>query len=942
MRLIFLCLGLLFSFHLYANDWTKEFYTDDTEYYQKILSDGFIQRVRIHQRHCSDLNNLEIILKNGRSTSFSKAIKRSDLGWPKLYGLAERDHCFFEATIRGLNLNSPEDIQFIIKIDHKSSDLTYFIGYSESLLPEKRLVKQLSAQTPYLSIGGLGATPVIGGGVFFRIWEPDTEEVHLVLNQKTTQKLNVDYPLKHELRTHSIYLPNAKTGDEYQYKFVKDGKYEVLEVGNNDYMSDIKVDPMARALTYDDKGGRFNGYVNPRAIVKSNASYPFQFDRDLISTSDVDRNNWIIYQLWPLTFNPPKQGGVYKQGTFNSVKERLDYLVDLGINTVELLPVHESRFNASWGYALDSLLLIEKNYGRPEELQSLVDTLHQKRIRVLFDVVLNHLNNHLIRDPLSKYQSSSKFYEGNSPWGPRPRFRSVMVRKWILDSLLYLIRDYHVDGFRFDMTEGVYSGSPHGYLLLQELNHIFKLENPNFYSSAEELPDNVWATYPVAQNGMGFDSQWSDIFKNFFELEFDHYRNNNRIIDLRPIRNALMGFSNHKDGPYDLYHFGPPSRTVNYLGSHDFIGNKNPFIRIISGYRGSERVDHNEFERVSPLEEGRDREEKFRLIHNQFTHATARMAYGILFTKPGATLFYQGEEFAQDLNIQNEWSYVAALEGNAFPSKNVDIHRYVGSHRVPWDFSLPEKASSLGFLTNSEHELFKGHLRYFKDLIAFKNEFPYLNEQNARNVHTSYNDTLLTYELKARSESFYVIVNFGLSKEGVWVSFPGSANDYWKEVVNSSRKTYGNESDRYRNVISHQGGRANHIRLYGPSILVFKREATPAISERLYLRGNFNSWEANESSLLQKEPLPEIYSTTIELIYSGEIEFKVGSSDWSIDLGAPQLMSDTYEAPKFFGQKNSGQLSYRMNLPNQKLFLEAGRYRFRFDLQNFTFVFEKI
>ena len=123
----------------------------------------------------------------------------------------------------------------------------------------------------------------------------------------------------------------------------------------------------------------------------------------------------------------------------------------------------------------------------------------------------------------------------------------------------------------------------------------------------------------------------------------------------------MEGFSDHPMSPGVWYPFGHPQRTVNYLGSHDFIGNKDPLIRIVSKYRSEEREDSNVFSRVNPLEEPGDLRIPFRTIHNDFSHALTRLGYGILFTKPGASLFYQGEELAQDLNIQNEWDYVAAL-----------------------------------------------------------------------------------------------------------------------------------------------------------------------------------------------------------------------------------------------------------------------------------------
>ena len=254
--------------------------------------------------------------------------------------------------------------------------------------------------------------------------------------------------------------------------------------------------------------------------------------------------------------------------------------------------------------------------------------------------------------------------------GPKPDFKNIMVRRWISDSLIALMREYHIDGYRFDMTSAVHHAEG-GYRFLQELNTLFKMNMPNFFSSAEELPDNIYITRPLEEGGVDFDAQWNDKFKNFFEENFNHYRANNRWVNVGPLKDAMIGYSDQSQYG-DLLHFGPADRTVNYLGSHDFIGNKNPILRIVSDYLEQERADHNVFYQVNPLD-GADPDKNFHQIHTDFTHSVGRLSYGILFTKPGNILFYQGEELANDINIENEWSYLNAKEGNTEPSQDIEV-----------------------------------------------------------------------------------------------------------------------------------------------------------------------------------------------------------------------------------------------------------------------------
>ncbi|MCR9205269.1 MAG: alpha-amylase family glycosyl hydrolase, partial [Halobacteriovoraceae bacterium] len=542
-------------------------------------------------------------------------------------------------------------------------------------------------------------------------------------------------------------------------------------------MSSIKVDPMAKRVTYDQKGGSINGYKNPRAIVTAPSTYVWKNDQNIQTLFKSDIQSWLIYQLWPLTFNPQKKNGKYQGGTFKDIEEKISYLKGLGITAVEFLPIHESRFHASWGYALDSLALIENNYGTPNELRNLIDKFHQNDLKIVFDVVINHVNNSLIRDPLSKNRFNTKFYRGNTPWGPKPDFKNPMVRKWIADSLVNLVRDYHVDGLRFDMIETVYIGSKTGYQFVQELNALLKMSQPKIYLSAEQLPDNAWATFPLSQNGLGFDSQWNDKFKNFFELKFDHYTEFQRGMDYSPIIGSLLGYSNHDSGNGE-YHFGGASRTLNYLGSHDFVGNKNPLMRIISSFESYESSGENYFFRVRPLEipDAQERNDKFRLIHTEFNHNTSLTSYGLLFTKPGASMFFQGEEMASDLNIENEWSYINAKENNSVPTIDVDIHRYVGSHRVPWEYLTPMNSPELSFLNTEEKESFKRYHQFFKVMVQFRKDHPEVDLNDAQDVRECLQG-VLCYRLERGPKELFVVINYGFPIKSSWLKFPGTGTD---------------------------------------------------------------------------------------------------------------------------------------------------------------------
>lgn len=913
----------------FKDDWTRTFYTDDSANYLTLYPDGFKQIVRVNADSCDQIKRMDLVFKDSNRNSFSNFRKIDKSISPKIYGISSEHYCWFELTARGGgNLTS---LKYVIEIEDIQNNLVFFKGITSSLIPFHRLTRDPKIDA-WIELGSFGATPVFGGGVFYKIWEPLSEEVHLFINDTAAVKLAAEHSLNDERRFHYAYIRYSNIKDKYHFQFVKNGAYENLEVANFKTYSPIKVDPMARELTYDAKGGRFNGYINPRGVVARDNEYAWKNDHQLKTISSLDFNNWIIYQLWPLTFNPKEIDGAYVQGKFTDIIPKIPYLTNLGVNAVELLPVHESRFNASWGYALDSLIVLENTLGSKSDMKKLVDELHANKLRVIFDVVINHVNNNLLREPINAVTNGSKFYSGDTPWGPKPRFESVWVRKWITDSLIHLMSEYHLDGFRFDMTDSIFNGTRGGYRFLQELMYLIKVNNPKFYNSAEQLPNDVWVTYPNSENGLGFDSQWNDRFKNFFELEFDSYNENNRAVDLTHLANSLLGFSDHQMSPGVWYHFGDPQRTVNYLGSHDFIGNKDPMIRIVSQYKSEESEDSNLFSRVNPLEEDGDLRIPFRKIHNQFSHALARLSYGILFTKPGAALFYQGEELAQDLNIQNEWAYVNALKDNRFPSKNVNINKYVRSHKMTWHYyelGLGRKDPLLNFATDEDAKLFSGHLNFFKEMIKFKKMNPEINNQDAQNVRIDNISKIVTYELKTSNDSYFVVGNFNNDNGGAWIQFPGQTGSWWNEIINSSESRFGSSNVSYQNIISNLGGRKNLLRLKGPGFYIFKSTSTPVVSEKLYFRSSAFNWLASNLTELKANPLnSEELTVILDFKTAQSIDFKIGTAKWEIDLGQSTA--------------NSKAMSYIPNSPNVKVSVNAGRYLFKFNLKNFTYNFEQL
>ena len=160
----------------------------------------------------------------------------------------------------------------------------------------------------------------------------------------------------------------------------------------------------------------------------------------------------VIYELHVGTFTP--------EGTLDAAIARLDHLVTLGIDMVELLPVAAFDGRHGWGYDGVALFAVHQPYGGPEALKRFVDACHQRGLGVVLDVVYNHLGpsgNYLAR--FGPYFTDTHV----TPWGPAINLDapgSDEVRRFVLDNAAMWLRDYHIDGLRLDACLLYTSPSP--------------------------------------------------------------------------------------------------------------------------------------------------------------------------------------------------------------------------------------------------------------------------------------------------------------------------------------------------------------------------------------------------------------------------------------------------------------------------------------------------
>ena len=255
----------------------------------------------------------------------------------------------------------------------------------------------------------------------------------------------------------------------------------------------------------------------------------------------------MIYELHVGALGGPEKKG---PGTLKDAIDLLDYLVDLGVNAVELLPMSQFSGEENWGYGTSHYYAIEYSGGGRDQYKYFIKACHRRGIAVIFDVVYNHFTpnaeraewgydtNDVVKNPYYWYEGVPSDYPAyqqavdagardlggyvdNMSTGFAPRFYEEMVRKMFISSAVMLMEEFHVDGFRVDQTTSIHSynvlhadGRPvpnanlFGAKFLREWTSTLRLINPDVILTAEDHSGWDKVTQPTEIGGLGFDKVW--------------------------------------------------------------------------------------------------------------------------------------------------------------------------------------------------------------------------------------------------------------------------------------------------------------------------------------------------------------------------------------------------------------------------------------------------
>ncbi len=292
----------------------------------------------------------------------------------------------------------------------------------------------------------------------------------------------------------------------------------------------------------------------------------------------LDLSDMIIYELHVGTFT--------EEGTFQAIEDKLDYLVDTGINALEIMPVAQFPGERNWGYDGVYPFAPQNSYGGPQGFKSLVNRCHDKGIAVILDVVYNHLG------PEGNYfwdygpYFTSKYV---TPWGEAINFDdpySDGVRNYFLENALYWLREFHLDGLRLDAIHSIFDISAKHILeeISEKVRGLSKKLGRRFCLIAESDLNDSKVIRPRALGGLGLDAQWCDDFHHALHTlvtgeDMGYYKDYGSIGDL--VKSFKKGFVYTGEySPFRKRNFGhtPKGRTseqfVVFSQNHDQIGNR--------------------------------------------------------------------------------------------------------------------------------------------------------------------------------------------------------------------------------------------------------------------------------------------------------------------------------------------------------------------------------
>ncbi len=430
----------------------------------------------------------------------------------------------------------------------------------------------------------VGAVPHGVAGTRFTVWAPRARSVDVRLVE-TGDRVTL------RASGHGSFSGGAPCGPGTLYRYVLDGGAELA-------------DPASRSQP--------EGVHGPSEVVDLSAHR-----WDDAAFLAVPLRDAVIYELHIGTFTAG--------GTFSSAVDGLDDLVQLGITTVEVMPVAQFPGSRNWGYDGVFPYAVQNTYGGPDGLQSFVEECHRRELGVVLDVVYNHLGPEGNILPAFGPYLTDRY---RTPWGEAVNFDgpwSDPVRDYFVANAVAWLEDFHVDALRLDAVHELVDRSARP--LLAELAHAVRELSESsgrpHWLIAESADNDPRVVTPVQAGGLGLDAQWNDDFHHGVHAALTGERQGyfGDFGGAGPVARAMsQGFvyQGQFSGFRRRRHGAPsvgldPDRFVVFDQNHDQVGNRPGGARLAS---------------LVPI-------------------PRLRLAAALLLLSPGIPLLFMGEEYGE-------------------------------------------------------------------------------------------------------------------------------------------------------------------------------------------------------------------------------------------------------------------------------------------------------
>lgn len=594
----------------------------------------------------------------------------------------------------------------------------------------------------------------------FCVWAPIASEVTLNLYEEGEgDSLLEAIPMTADEKGTWVY---EKAGD-------LNGVYYTYSINNAGTVKET-VDLYARSTGVNGQRGM---------VLDLDTTDPEGFDQDVRPQFDSPTDA-VIYELHVRDLSSDPASGIENTGKFLGLTETgrvnseglstgLDHMKELGITHVQLLPsfdyasVDESKPNSeqfNWGYDPQNYNVPEGSYStdpfhgevRVKEFKQTIQTLHENGIRVIMDVVYNHTFN--IEDsnfqktvPDYFFRKNADVYSNASGCGNETASERAMMRKYMIDSLVYWVREYHIDGFRFDLM-GIHDQETMNDIraAMDKIDPSIILYGEGWTGGDSTLPEYQQAlkktTYKLDRIGAFSDDIRDSLKGNVFDDLDTGFINGKggmeesiKISVTGCTENEQTDYSNHDKA--DNFWSGAPAQTINYLSCHDNLTLWDKLSVANAQDSEQDRIKMN------------------------------KLGSAVVFTAQGVPFFQAGEEMLRSKpSAVTEGGY----DSNSYSSPD-------STNQLRWD----EKGSRAEVL------------EYYKGLIAFRKEHGALRMTTAQEVQenltflTDVPENVVAYTIENQpngetAEKLFVIYHAG--KEDITMNLPEGS---WDIYINGEK-----------------------------------------------------------------------------------------------------------------------------------------------------------